>query len=90
MEEMIIIRLNPTNLDQEMYVMSNNTEYIPIVKKCSINEIPITVATLATKYNIHYIKLAGAKDYTEGVRNQISKKINTCFGADNDFVIELF
>lgn len=90
MEEMIIIRLNPTELQHEIYIMSNNEEYIPLVHKCVIDEIPAAVAKFAAKYNIHYIKLAGAKTYVEEIRNKVTEKIATCFGANNDFMIELF
>lgn len=89
MEEMIMVRLNPTGLEQEIYIISNNSEYIPLTKKSTIEELPSVVAMSAAKYGINTIKLAGPHDYTCGVRDQVTAKINTCFGKDNNFVIEL-
>lgn len=89
MEEMILIRLNPTELEQEVYILSNNSEYVPLIKKSAIEELPSVVAMSAAKYGISTIKLAGPRDYTCGVRDQVTAKINTCFGKDNKFIIEL-
>lgn len=89
MEELIVIRLNPVEIQQEVYIISSNTETVPLVQKSNINELPSVVAMSAAKYNIHHIKLAGAKDYAEEIRNKLTEKVNTCFGASNDFVIEL-
>ena len=89
MEEMIVVRLNPVGLEQEIYIMSNNVETVPLVRKCKTDELPSTVAMSAAKYNIHHIKLAGSKVYAEEIRNRVTEKVSTCFGADNDFVIEL-
>ena len=89
MEEMIIVRLNPVALEQEVYIMSNNTVEVPIVRKCNLEELPSMIAMSAAKYNINYIKLAGSKVYATEIRNRVTEKINTCFGADNNFLIEL-
>lgn len=89
MEEMIIVRLNPVELQQEVYIMSSNIETIPLTRKCTLEELPSTIAMSAAKYNINHIKLAGSKVYAEEIRNRVTEKINTCFGADNGFLIEL-
>ena len=89
MEEMIIVRLDPVALEQEVYIMSNNVENIPLVRKCSLEELPSMVAMSAAKYNIHHIKLGGSKVYASEIRNRLTEKVSTCFGADNDFIIEL-
>ena len=89
MEEMIVVRLNPVELQQEVYIMSNKIENVPLTHKCTLKELPSTIAMSAAKYNINHIKLAGSKTYAEEIRNIITEKINTCFGADNGFLIEL-
>ena len=89
MEEMIVVQLRPTSLKHEVYIMSNNTEDIPHIVHSSIQELPSVIAMSAAKYNIHCIKLAGPRDYTSGIQNTIKEKINTCFGINNDFTIEL-
>lgn len=89
MEEMIIARLNPTDLEHEIYIISNNSETIPLVKKATINEVPSVIAMSAAKYGINYVKLAGPHSYTYEIRDQVTAKINTCFGKDNKFTIEL-
>lgn len=89
MEEMIIVRLNPVELQQEVYIMSSNVQTIPLTRKCTLEELPSTIAMSAAKYNINHIKLAGSKAYAEEIRNRVTEKINTCFGVDNGFLIEL-
>lgn len=89
MEELILVRLNPVELQQEVYIMSNSLETIPLTQKCTIDELPSMIAMSAAKYNIHYIKLAGSKTYAAEICNRLTEKINTCFGANNDFLIEL-
>lgn len=89
MEEMILVRLNPVALEQEVYIMSNSVESIPLVRKCTTEELPSMVTMSAAKYNIHHIKLAGSKVYAEEIRNRVTEKVSTCFGANNDFIIEL-
>ena len=89
MEEVIVARLNPTELKQEVYIMSSSVEKIPLVQKCNINELPSVIAMSAAKYNISNIKIAGPKAYSEGVRAQVVEKINTCFDNKNEFTIEL-
>lgn len=89
MEEMIIVRLNPVELNQEVYIMSNNVEMVPLIHRCTLEELPSVIAMSAAKHNIHYVKLAGSKPYTEEIRNRVTEKINICFGKDNDFIIEL-
>ena len=89
MEEIIVVRLNPVELQQEVYIMSSNVETIPLIRKCTLEELPSTIAMSAAKYNINHIKLAGSKVYAEEIRNRVTEKINTCFGSDNGFLIEL-
>lgn len=89
MEELIIIRLNPVALEQEVYIMSNNVESVPLVRKCTTEELPSVAAMSAAKYNIHHIKLVGSKVYAEEIRNRVTEKVSTCFGINNDFIIEL-
>ena len=89
MEEIIVVRLNPVALEQEVYIMSNDTETVPLIRKCTTEELPSVVTMSAAKYKIHHIKLAGSKVYAEEIRNRVTEKVSTCFGADNDFIIEL-
>ena len=89
MEELILVRLDPVALEQEVYIISNNVEMVPLVRKCTTDELPSVVTMSAAKYNIHHIKLAGSKAYTEEIRNRVTEKVSTCFGVNNDFIIEL-
>ena len=89
MEEMIVIRANPTEIQQEIYIMTSEAEQIPLVKKVKISELPSAVAMNAAKYNIKYIKIAGSHDYTLEIKDRITEKVATCFGQDNNFIIEL-
>ena len=89
MEEMIVVRLDPVALEQEVYILSNNTETVPLVRHCKTEELPSVITMSAAKYNIHYIKLAGSRIYAEEIRNRVTEKVSTCFGTDNDFIIEL-
>ena len=89
MKELIAVRLNPVELQQEVYIMSSSTETVPLIRKCTIDELPSMVAMSAAKYGIHHIKLAGSAVYAEEIRNRVTEKVSTCFGADNDFIIEL-
>ena len=43
----------------------------------------------AAKYNINEIKIQGPQSYTLGIKDQLIKKINVCFGYDNKINIEL-
>ena len=88
MEEMIVVQLQPTNSEHEIYIMSNNSEFVPLIKKAKIDELPSVVSMAAAKYGITNIKLAGPQDYTAGIRNVLTEKINTCFGKQNNFIIE--
>ena len=89
MNEMIFIYLQPTDATHTVYIMSNNSEIVPIIKKATIDELPSVVSMSAAKYNITHIKLVGPHDYTKGIRNTLTEKINTCFGKENNFLIEL-
>ena len=89
MEEMIIIQVKPTELEHTIYIMSANSEVVPIIVKCKAEELLSTVAMSAAKYEISEIKIQGAKDYTLGIKEQLTNKINTCFGLDNKINIEL-
>lgn len=89
MREEIIVMLNPTEVQHTVYIVSNNTETIPVAVKATLEELPSVVAMSASKYNIHYIKLQGAHSYTAGIKDTLNNKISTCFGKENDFVIEL-
>ena len=89
MEESIIIQSNPTELVQTVYIISNASETIPLVRTCTMEEMPSVVAMNAAKFGINYIKLAGPKSYTSDLRNILMEKINTCFGKENNFTIEL-
>lgn len=89
MHEQILVRLSPTELQQEIQIYSNNSEIIPIILKHPQKELLSAIAMSAAKYEIFDIKLYGAKDYTLGIKNQLIEKINTCFGKENNFTIEL-
>lgn len=89
MEEMIVAQVSPIGLEQTVYIVSNNSEEVPIMKTVTIEELPSVVAMSAAKYKIDYVKIAGPKPYSEGVRDIITEKISTCFGKDNKFTIEL-
>lgn len=89
MNEMIIVQVRPTELEQLVYVISNNSEIVPITIRCKQEELLSTVAMSAAKYEINEIKIQGAKDYTLGIKDQLTTKINTCFGVNNKINIEL-
>jgi hypothetical protein len=89
MEEVIIAQVNPTTLEQIVYIISNDSERVPLIKTTTIEELPSVVAMSAAKYNIDYIKIAGPKDYTQGIRDILTAKVKTCFGEDNRFRIDL-
>ena len=89
MEEMIVVYLQPTEVKHDIYIISNNTEIVPLIKKTTIEELPSMIAMSAAKYNITHIKLAGPHSYTTEIRNVVTEKINTCFGKENSFLIEL-
>lgn len=89
MEEQIVVMLQPTELKHIIYIMSNNSENVPIVIQCPQEELLSTVAMSAAKYKITEIKLRGPQDYTLGIKEQLTNKVNTCFGLDNKITIEL-
>lgn len=89
MEEVIIIQVRPTELEHTVYIMSNNSEIVPIVVKCKAEELLSTVAMSAAKYEINDIKIQGPQAYTLGIKEQLTKKINVCFGYDNKINITL-
>ena len=89
MDEVITIQVNPATFEHTVYIFTNTVECIPVVKKTNIDELPSVVAMSAAKYNIQHIKIAGVKSYTSKIIDTITEKINTCFGKDNGFVIEL-
>ena len=89
MIEEIVVMLKPTELKHTVYIMSANSEIIPITIQCTGDELLSTVAMSAAKYQIDNIKLKGAKDYTSGVKEQLQNKVNTCFGVNNKITIEL-
>ena len=89
MSEKIVIQLKPTELKHYVYIFSDNCEEIPVTKAVLMEELPSFVSMSAAKYNINHIQLYGNKEYTAGIKNILSEKINTCFGKDNNFIIEL-
>ena len=89
MEEQIVVMLQPTELKHIIYIMSNNSENVPIVIQCPQEELLSTVAMSAAKYKITEIKLRGPQDYILGIKEQLISKVNTCFGLDNKITIEL-
>lgn len=89
MNEMIVVQLSPVEKLHTVYIMSNDTENVPIVKTATVEELPSVISMSAAKYGISTIKLAGAKDYTSGIRDILTEKFNTCFGKNNSFIIEL-
>ena len=56
MEEMIVVQIKPTELEHTVYIMTNNSEIIPITAKCTQETLLSTVAMSASKYNISDIK----------------------------------
>lgn len=89
MREEIIVILNPVDLQHTVYIMSANSETIPIIVKCTKEELLSTVVMSAAKYQIDDIRLKGPKDYTLGIKEQVLTKAKTCFGKDNKLNIEL-
>ena len=88
MEDQIVIRTSPIE-KQYVYIFSSNEELSPICKESTLEELLSVVAMSAAKYNIKKIKLSGAKDFALGIKEQLTKKICTCFGKVDDFTIEL-
>lgn len=89
MEEMIIVQTKPTELEHTVYIMSSNSEIIPIIIKCKNEELLSTITMSAVKYEINDIKIQGPQAYTMGVKEQLINKVNTCFGFDNKINITL-
>ena len=89
MEELIIVQIKPTELEHTVYIMTNDSEIIPIILKCKNEELLSTVAMSASKYNISDIKIQGPHAYTQGIKDQLQTKVNTCFGHNNNITITL-
>lgn len=89
MEELIIVQIKPTELEHTVYIMTNNSEIIPIIVKCTQETLLSTVAMSASKYNISDIKIQGPHTYTQGIKDQLQTKVNTCFGCNNNITISL-
>lgn len=89
MKEEIIIMLNPVSLQQIIYVMSGNSETIPIIKECTQEELLPTILNFSEKYQINDIKLKGSKDYSQGIKEQLQTKAKIYFNKENKLNIEL-
>ena len=89
MDEKIVIQVKPTELEHTIYIMSANSEEVPIVVKCKAEELLSTVTMSAAKYDINDIKIQGPQAYTMGIKEQLINKVNTCFGFDNKINITL-
>ena len=88
MENQIIVKLNQGILEQTVYIFTDESDTIPLIKTAPMDQLVSLVTMSAAKYNVRLIKLSGARTFALGVKNQLTEKIQTCFGKTDDFTIE--
>ena len=89
MDDVIIARVKPLEPTQYVYVFLSTALETPIAIESDMNNLLSNMTMAAAKYKINKIKLSGAKDFNVGLKDQLTEKINTCFGKSNNFTIEL-
>lgn len=89
MENQIIVRFEQGQLKHQVYVFTDDSEIMPICQEATMEELLSVIAMSAAKYKIKKIKLSGPKSFSLGIKDQLTEKINTCFGKSDDFTIEV-
>ena len=90
MDNQIIVKINLGDLKHGVYIFVKENE-APVYEEATSENLLSVIAMAAAKYNnIKKIKISGAKSYCLGIKNKLTEKLNTCFGKDNCFVIELY
>jgi len=87
--EKIIVSVSPIAPSQKIHIYSDMLDIIPLTYGVKTNELASAVSMAAAKYKINEILIAGAKEYALGIKDQIGEKIESCFGYNNNIVIEL-
>ena len=87
MEKQIIVKLDFGCLNHTVYVYSDNGTCEQ--KQATAENLLSVIAMESARYGVKKIKLCGAKQFTAGIKNQLTEKIITCFGKADDFTIEL-
>ena len=89
MDEQIIVKLELGKLKHTVYIFTDEEEITPVVKEAAAEDLMSVIAMAAAKYKIKTIKLSGPRSFSLGIKNQLTEKLNTCFGKTDGFVIEL-
>lgn len=89
MDNQIVVRLEQGALKHQIYIFTKDSDIIPICEEADMANLISVIAMSAAKYEIRKIKISGPKTFTIGIKNQLTEKINTCFGKTDDFIIEL-
>lgn len=89
MENQIIVRLEAGVIKQTVYIFTDLSDEVPIGIEANMEDLLSVIVMSAAKYKIKNIKLSGPKSFSLGVKDQLTEKINTCFGKSDDFTIEL-
>ena len=89
MENQIVVRMNQGTLKHQIYVFTDDSDMVPVCQEATMENLMSIVAMSAAKYKIKKIKLSGPKSFSLGIKDQLTEKINTCFGKSDDFTIEL-
>lgn len=89
MDNQIIIKIEPGKLKHYVYIFTEDSDTVPICEEATMDNLMSVIAMSAAKYKIKKIKLSGPKSFSLGVKDQLTEKINTCFGKTDDFIIEV-
>lgn len=89
MENKIVVRLEQSTLKHQIYIFTEDSDTVPICQEATMDDLMSVVAMSAAKYKIKKIKISGPKSFSLGIKDQLTEKINTCFGKSDDFIIEL-
>lgn len=89
MDNQIVVRMELGSLNYDVYIFTEDSDTIPIHEQATMDNLMSVVAMAAAKYKIKKIKLSGPKSFSLGIKDQLTEKINTCFGKSDDFTIEL-
>ena len=87
MNNQIIVTLDQGVTKQKVFIYLKDNEMT--CQNVDMENLFSVVTMSAAKYKIKNIKIVGPKEYSKGIKDQLTKKINTCFGEENDFTVEL-
>jgi hypothetical protein len=89
MENQIIVRMELGDLHYQVYIFTEESDTAPICQEATLDNLLSVITMSAAKYNIRKIKISGPKSFSLGIKDQLTEKINTCFGKSDDFIIDL-